>query len=300
MKPERPYRRPLHRTRNRGGQVMALAAIAMLAAMWLVPHGTIVQQRPDLPAARQLVFGLCHVAFGLFVAAIGMTKHGDPLEIIAAGRNRYSLSRLQMLLWTWIVVATVVAAVICRAWGLDGLTGATDPLAIGIDPELVDAMGIGLFTGAAAPALLSLKAGGDGEPIDERSVSRRMGEPVCLSGTIVARPSTSRCRITDLVSGDEAANAATIDLSKVQQLIISAGIVLVYLLSAFTFFGSAGFVPQHGGLLQLPGLSPDLVKLLLVSHAGYLGYKAVPKAMPPGAAGGLPDGPPPTPAQRTV
>jgi hypothetical protein len=71
-----------------------------------------------------------------------------------------------------------------------------------------------------------------------------------------------------------------VDLSKVQQALLTLIIVSIYV---------AAFMATltKGAWLEFPPLGSDAVRLLAISHAGYLAYKVVPKP-DASAADGLP------------
>ena len=205
----------------------------------------------------------------LLFAACGEAVSRSPLAILRTGRNTLSLSRLQMVAWSALVIAAITAAAACRGVAL----GANEALALRIPPELLQVMGISFVSAAAAPAILSLKS----QPADVDQVqaaAHRMGEALVRSDQLVRRPMGSRVRLADLVRGDDLNSAGSVDLGKVQQLAISALVIAVYATVVATFFRWERF----GGLATgLPRFSSDFVTLLLVSHGGYLALKAASK-----------------------
>jgi hypothetical protein len=90
-----------------------------------------------------------------------------------------------------------------------------------------------------------------------------------------------------LFRGDEVGNAASADLSKVQQFLITTIVLLVYASSIVRcLYGD----PSKGALVtddlkQLPELGDHVIWLIGISHAGYLGYKATSH---PGVAASIP------------
>jgi len=236
------------------------------------------------------------------VIGIGIQVAGTPLGILQSGRNTYSLSRLQMALWTLVILSALIAAAVCRAWQLGPGTLST-ALNIWIPQELFAVMGISYFSGAAAPAILSLKSQTPSTPDQISATTRRMGEPICVTGSVVHRPTNASPKLADIVQGDDVSTAGTVDLSKVQQLLITLLLVGVYFSMLANMFlhglpsvtASAG--NDHTERTMLPAFSQDFVTLLSISHASYLAYKAAPRpaiATPPS------DSPfRPTPPDRT-
>jgi len=288
--------------RPRGGARWAygLAAAVLLFGLILLPLLVRLSAAGVIavwdPYARQAAFLATLVALASFTTGLGLGVRGDPFGVLAGGRNRYSLSRLQMALWSWLILSGVIAAAACRAWGFGGASAGT-ALLVQLDPNLLAVMGISYFTAAATPGLFALKsAGPDREPAP--LINRSDMVPFGVSGQLIFRPPAFEARLIDLVDGEEASNAGSIDLSKLQQLIITLTLVSVYAVMLFDLFGGNAFeiVVGNDKLTRLPSLSPELVELLAVSHAGYLGYNAVSK--PPAAQpSGSIEGPPPTPAR---
>ena len=95
-------------------------------------------------------------------------------------------------------------------------------------------------------------------------------------GHVMVRDDQSLARWSDIISGDEVANAGTVDLSKVQHLLITLLLLGTY---AGMMFSA---IAKRDNFDTLPPLSPDFVGLMAISHAGYLAYKAVPKPAPDG------------------
>ena len=212
----------------------------------------------------------------VLTGCIGKSISGNVTGVIESARNRVSLSRLQMLLWTLLVLSAFVSAAASNLHLADNV-GA---LEIDIPQELIAAMGIAALSLVAAPAVLSLKAAA---PAAGGTVPGAPG----VSAGIHVRAERACSSWLDIFRGDEQGNCDTPDLSKIQQFLITAALVGVY--------GCAiGALFLKGGAIEaLPPLDENFVWLLGVSHAGYLAYKAVPH---PSARAALPQAPAPSPA----
>jgi hypothetical protein len=212
-------------------------------------------------------FGAAVLGMIFLLITFGLAVNNLATGVLLTGRNTYSLSRLQMVLWTVLILSALMATAACRAWA--GL----EPLAISIPTDLLEAMGISYVSAAAAPALLSLKtqAATDGQVA---AAANRLRESVTHTGQVVGRPPGAPPVIADLVKGDELANAGIIDLSKVQQLIITLMLVVTYGGTLVSVFMSSSFLKTP---VTLPDFGKSFVELMLVSHGGYLAYKATSK-----------------------
>jgi hypothetical protein len=78
-------------------------------------------------------------------------------------------------------------------------------------------------------------------------------------------------RFQDLLEGDELKNTAYVDLSKVQMLLFTLVAVIVYAAALFRWVSENA--PSE--LVSFPELSEGLLTILGISHAGYLGNKAI-------------------------
>ena len=246
----------------------------------------------DLVAVSGIVLGLGYAVTGR-VGGIALSSYND-----------FSLAKLQMALWTIVVLAALLTTARLNLLGYFGpmppapppIVDATQgqvataadatelpagPLDIDIPGELLAAMGIAAFSTVAVPSILALKAGQNPTPRQRASAAQRVavatgvGPGATMHVGCVAGYADSNCASwLDIVTGDEVANAGTVDMSKVQQLLVT-----LLLLGTYCFLLIRGFAtsPAHG-MLGLPPLSARFIELLAISHAGYLAYKAAPKA----------------------
>jgi len=219
------------------------------------------------------------LAVALLVIGFGAVVSQSIWGFALSSRNAYSLSKMQMAGWTVLVLAALFTAAELRIFGYFG--AAKDPLDITIPGDLLAAMGIAIFTTAATPAVLALKA--DSKPSEAQAAAaaqrladqtRTTPDNIKSMGHVMVRTEQSLARWSDIISGDEVANAGTVDLSKVQQLLIT-----MLLLVAYGGMMVSAIIHQDP-LASLPALSPSFIGLLAISHAGYLTYKAMPKPAP--------------------
>ena len=246
------------------------------------------------------------LAFAALLAGFGKVVTDRWGGVALSGRNFFSLSRLQMAGWTVVVLATVLTAAELRLWGK--VAAANLALDINIPGEILAAMGIAVFTTAATPALLSLKTASpspqatklaiqkvtDAAPADKKNVipadnAAQYGNAapatVGVSGSVLTRSDPSLAQWRDLVTGDEVATADVVDLSKLQQLLISSLLLLSYIGMVAAWIDQGGMSASadpadktvHTPYDTLPMLSQTFIGLMAISHAGYLAFKAVPK-----------------------
>jgi len=224
--------------------------------------------------AAAVVMAASILALAVLLEAVGRQITGRPLGIFLSGRNTYSLSRLQMAIWTVVMLGGILAIAICKAW-----ISARDALTMDIGGDVYAVMGISYATGAVVPGLLSLKAATPSTDDQRAGAADRSGDVVTGAGQRFERMPGMPALLSDLVKGDDLATAGTVDISKVQQLLITIGLVGFYIV---LLIDRAMRLDFHG----LPEFPSQFVNLLLVSHGGYLAYKAVPQtpATPPAAS----------------
>jgi hypothetical protein len=232
---------------------LLIVVLALLGLLAPLAHATYARQATFI-AAILLLIG----EFALLGRAVGRGWAG----VIIDSRNVMSLSRLQMCLWTVLVLSALLVGVAFNV-------SVSNPTALGvsISPELVAAMGISATSLAATPALLSLKTGQT--PTGQTPAGQALADQP-RTGTVAINNDIRDAAWTDVITGDEVGNQATADLGKIQQLLVSLLLIGAYGVMVWYAFAGAGFVAK------LPPLDPQFVWLLGVSHASYLAYKAAP------------------------
>lgn len=255
------------------------ACLALLAAFvgvgLYIPYEAI-GSGGDASGARLLAWALMAAILVAFLAVLGHGVNGIKRGILVDSRNRVSLAKIQMAAWTVLLLSAYAAA----ALGNIG-TGQADPLNVSIPNELWLAMGISTTSLIGAPLILNPKkrdrrtAERDAEHarqlelLEEQGVER---DSVERKGTLVAYKDPRHSRWADLFQGEESGNAGLLDLAKVQMFFFTAVLVLVYAIGVGDTLSDA-----RGDVSALPHLDESMIALLAISHAGYLGKKALPK-----------------------
>ena len=269
------------------GFLIALASLIVVPFLWANAGNS-----PGSPYAiwwRMVVFVGSLCAMLTMMCAVGVAITGRRMGILWTARNVYSLSRLQLTMWTFLVMSAVAALVACRAYGLmvpAGSAGMSGALNIDIPSTLLMVMGISLTSAAAAPAILSVKAQTDDVSSQQVSAATaRLGTNFNLVGRVVVRDRNYEPLVKDLFQGDEVSKAGTVDMGKVQHAVITLILWTAYfgMLAHLFLTGDDHPTAKTSGTTALPAMSETFVYLLGISHAGYLAFKAAPS---PGSAGG--------------
>ncbi len=208
------------------------------------------------------------VAFSLtmFAFALGHFAHGRTFGILISDQNRFSLSRLQLVLWTLLIIS---AFLVIAFWRIT--LRYPNPLQFGFPNELWALLGIsgGSFVGSAL-ILHQKEAKEATETAEERFQEHQASTGlVGNTGLLAERASPKEARFLDMFIGDEKGNADSIDLTKVQLFFFTIAAVLAY---GAAIYATLAVDPSRG---SLPTLDPSLVTIIGISHAGYLTFKAV-------------------------
>lgn len=252
---------------------MALLAAIILTIGWLNWVQLLLPRFTWLLTATLLIFA---------IMVMGGAVNGRLEGVLIDSRNRISLSKFQMLLWTVVVLSALTVA---AAWNIThpimAMAGKmAGPLDITIPSDLLYGMGIAAASFVAAPSLLQLKVNQDTSEqtldIAQSRLNLAPGE-AAAAGRVLQLASPQLASWTDIFLGDDVGNAGAADLSKVQQFSITLLIVGIYIGSIWSAFGALVAQPEHRtAVTALPPLSQSFIALMAISHASYLAYKVVP------------------------
>ena len=234
-------------------------------------------------AAVARAWGLAAALIVLFMIMVGVAINGRPAGLIIDNRNRVSLSKLQAAAWTVLVVSAVATVAAARI-----AAGVANPLEIVIPGELLAALGLSAASLAATPALLSIKSSGpDASTQQVANVAQNLNmtnDQVDSTGGVFGRTDPALARWMDIFRGEDISTAASPDLSKIQQFLLTLLVLGVYVAALLVMFlrqEATLILPPGGASASLPPISEEFIWLLGISHASYLAYKAAPHGPPP-------------------
>jgi hypothetical protein len=188
---------------------------------------------------------------GLLTALTMVIGHGVTAQAIRGvfidDRNRVSTARVQVGVWGAIVLSGYLAAVLVNA-----ALHQADPLLVTVPQTLWAAMGVSTTSFVASPFMLHQR--------------RKQG------GKMAENPTPTEARWRDIVTGEEKGTKDSVDVAKLQMVLVTIILVLAYGIS----FGYALYT-GHGKIGSLPKVNDAFAILLVISHGGYLGRKAAPK-----------------------
>jgi hypothetical protein len=247
-----------------GNLKMAFLLTVFVTALLVV---NLTELIPYIGGGRPTIWLTTVALFAFTFFGVGMMLKDRPSGVFIDERNKISLSRIQLVLWSVLLISALVTA------GLGNvLAGAPSPLAISIPGQVWALLGLGSFTAVAAPAILQRKEK-DAEPtrLDEIKTNLRMADTlrgaVTATGAVVKKATPKDARWMDIVRGDTD-NADYVDVSKLQQLSFTILLITVYGAGIFALFQSSG------PITKFPDVDQGFLALLGISHAAYLANKA--------------------------
>jgi hypothetical protein len=220
---------------------------------------------------------LIMVLLGALFVLIGRGIMGLWKGCLIDNRNRISLSRLQLICWTVLVLSAFLTF---AAFKVHAAPDA-DALDIVVPAQVWSLLGISTASLAGSATIKYAKRN---TSVDQAVVQEEMQKtqnaitssapeapPLEAQGLLANKETPESASISDLFTGDEIGSAAQLDVGKVQMFFFTLIVILAYAIVLGTILYRAGGLP--GGL---PDVSEGMVVLLLISHAGFLAGKAVP------------------------
>ena len=189
-------------------------------------------------------------------------------------RNKISLSRFQMIIWSIVVLAAYGTMAIGRA--------TVDPvmaLNIDIPNTLLMLMGISTTSLIASPLIRNTRTVDAAVLNNEEQATQPIHEVIDEDtgiienrrSPVVANASKRQAKWADLFMGEEVGNKKHLDLAKIQMFFFTVLLVLAYAVSL-------GFMMRADELpAAFPVIGDGMLLLMGISHTGYLSNKAVPK-----------------------
>ncbi|HEX8919001.1 MAG TPA: hypothetical protein VF898_10905 [Chloroflexota bacterium] len=212
----------------------------------------------------------------LFIVVTGHGITGLWRGALIDEQNTMSLSRLQMSLWTIVVLSAFLTA------ALDNVhTKQTDPLSIAIPVEVWALLGITTTALIATPLILNVQklqplqtppGGAAGEQSEDAFIRAQGLNPDQQKavGQVVMKIAPQLASWGDIFTGDQIGNGAHLDLAKIQMFYFTLVLVVAYAVALGALFTATGPIKSF------PVVNQAMVALLGISNAGYLANKVIP------------------------
>lgn len=175
-----------------------------------------------------------------------------PFGILIDGRGRYSLNKLQLVVWS-IVVISLISGVFFGRW----IDGVDDPLGFTIPDRVLGLLGIAVG-GAATVAVVKA---------NKSAISAKSDKPSVATSSLTKK-APFFAQVFMLEEGEFADEV--VDATKFQSFGITVVLVVAYIALAIHEIVKA---KTAGAVGDLPDLNGTFLVLLGISYAGYAGGK---------------------------
>ncbi len=226
--------------------------------------------------ARLWAYGGTLALLFLLTALIGQGVTGLWSGVLIDERNRLSLERLQIILWTDVVLAGFYVAVMSNL-----TSGAKNALAVTVPREVWVLMGIGMTSMTASPLIRSTKENREANPEQLRqtmsTLARQRGVADVSSqmtnrGQVMVNLRPQNASLSDFFTGQEVGNAAHLEMGQIQLFYFTVILIITYASAIGQMLLESG--PIHA----LPAPDDGLLALLGISHLGFLTLQAIPRS----------------------
>jgi len=188
------------------------------------------------------------VAIIILAELVGRSATGRWLGIAIDSRGQYSLSQLQLALWTVVILSLVAGIFFGR------LQHGDDPLGFTIPAQVLGLLGI-----SAGSSVTAIAA----------KVQKNTSHPATVAASAPVDPWTPK--LIQIFLQEEGTYAGqVVDITKFQNFIITIVLVVGYVVLAVNSIHSAGTAAK---VTALPTFSGTFLILLGISHAAYLAGK---------------------------
>jgi hypothetical protein len=252
--------------------ITLVCLIVIIFVVGLIPSNQVIPGFSP-PEHGLVAWLLILVLLGVCCVVIGRGTTGLWEGLLIDARNRMSLSRLQLLLWTVLVLSAFLTVAVFNI----RKNPMADPLNIAVPTQVWGLLGISTTSFVTAATIKSqkknLNATKESKEKTTAALEKVGDDPEKLAdpqGALVAYEQPTDASVSDLFKGDEVISAAYLDLGKVQVFFFTLIVVFAYAAEVGAMLYSTRTVSS------LPDLSTGIVALLGISHAGYLTAKAVP------------------------
>jgi hypothetical protein len=206
-------------------------------------------------------------AFVLIASAawLGHKARKSGWGMFVDGRGRFSLTQMQLMLWTVVVLSLIIGVFVGRL--VYEPSRAAGALNFAIPNELLLVMGISIGSAAVSTAIKTNKDAATGGTGSSPVVATRE-----LTET---SPAPAQALMVEEGTGADQA----IDIAKFQNFWFTLILITAYISTAIATIVDAGTADE---LTELPGFDATFVTLLGISHAGYLAGKVPDRPGVPG------------------
>jgi len=229
--------------------LLVLIAVFLLVALF----SSVVLSWLGLPSTSMTALWIGFmVLMGVIIVLIGHGITGQFDGFLIDPRNKMSLSRLQLVLWTIVILPAFLAAAIYNFGA-----GAEDPLNITVPPEVWGLLGIS--TGSLVGSGIIKSGRGDADPaaVEQAKQDPNRAALTRLKNQQDVNTEAERASVADLFKGELVGSKDHLEVGKVQMFFFTLLVVFAYGKAIAAGFDNAGEV-----ISSLPDLSAGILALL--------------------------------------
>jgi len=220
------------------------------------------------------------VTIAVVIALTGSMIRQSILGAMIDNRNRLSLSLMQMAGWSVLVFSLFYVTSLF----LIGVAGSKATLPV-YNPGIWALLGLSIGSAATSRIIL---AGKDLPPATQAgpATTGSSASTPAPTSQLDKRDDPNAWSLFDLFMGEEVNNASTVDLSRLQQVIITVVLMIIFCSMTAHILGSIVWQTDDWESWATTGAAPNLwgsqtfLGLLAISHGGYLLFKGLPKTSP--------------------
>lgn len=254
---------------------------------WHVPTSGAQAVSLGMPTALMML--------GVILVLVGLGKgvNGTPLGALISPNGRYSLALAQVTSWTVLVLTSVMAIAIFNG-GLVSEMVRNFPRAVSDLPNAVKngffpdiptgiwgVLGISFGSTVLSTLIKSIKGTDDSPTVVSSERSQPVGSVTMFKDKVAGYDPRHRASIADWFLGEDTDNKDKIDITRVQMVLITSGLLVTYGNAIFAAVRDLTaqeilLVIQKVDVLigALPPVGTSMAAMLAVSHATYLVAKA--------------------------
>lgn len=204
---------------------------------------------------------------------VGYGFFGSVVGVLVDSRNRLSLSKLQMMLWTALVLSLFA---VTSAF-LIGASEGTVHLPV-YPGEIWALLGLSLATVPLSGLILLNKTHTEPQPQTQARVD---ADPKSTNrGLLDVNLSRKDWSVLDFFRGEEVTNKTEIDVARLQHFVITLTLIIIFIGLGYQMFWALGAETNWDTWAteqSYPPLNQTFLGLLALSHGGYLVMKALNK-----------------------
>jgi hypothetical protein len=208
------------------------------------------------------------IGMTLFTLIVGRGVTGVWKGAFVDDRLRMSLSRLQLLMWTILVLSAFGTIAVIRMQH-----DAVSALDIAVPDTICALLGISATSLIGSP--LIKKSQQETQTPSEQTVRTlasaqgQSADDVVVHGKVIKNKSIRQAGLVDIFMGEYVDDFALLDLAKIQMFFFTILLVIAYG-TAVGYLLITDLLPS-----SLPDVGAGMLPLLGISHAGYLASKVV-------------------------